>query len=161
MKTQYENPVILKVKTGMTNPVNNNLRVRTDIDGVTIDELVAAHGSPLFVFSEATLRQRYRDIYNAYSTKEDAYFSKIVNLNNGTATRVCQPIYSVDPQGRFALTLDFSRLARLRPDYGYFNKKAPEELQAPYWLHITQWVNRWEIPMVELRARLGIQSQHG
>lgn len=31
------------------------------------------------------------------------------------------PVYSVDASGRFALTLDFSRLYRLRPGYGYYN----------------------------------------
>ena len=34
------------------------------------------------------------------------------------------PVYSVSADGSFALTLDFSRLYRLRPGYGYYN--APE-----------------------------------
>jgi diaminopimelate decarboxylase len=69
MNPQYEKPVILKVQNKAANPANHSLKVRTDIDGVSIDELVATHGSPLFVFSETTLRQRYRDIYNAYATR--------------------------------------------------------------------------------------------
>lgn len=67
-----------------------------------------------------------RVIYNAYSVKHDAYYSMIANLVTGDITRICQPIYSVNPQGTDALTLNFSRLARLRPDYGYFNKKVVE-----------------------------------
>ena len=31
------------------------------------------------------------------------------------------PVYSVANNGKFALTLDFSRLHRLRPGYGYSN----------------------------------------
>jgi diaminopimelate decarboxylase len=69
MNPPYEKPVILKVQNQVNNPVNNSLKVRGDIDGVTIDELVAAYGSPLFVFSETVLRQRYRKIYNAYATR--------------------------------------------------------------------------------------------
>jgi len=67
-------------------------------------------------------------IYNAYSPEDDAYLSSIVHLASGTTTRICQPIYSVDPQGTLALTLNFSRLAKLRPDYGYFSKNVLEEL---------------------------------
>lgn len=34
---------------------------------------------------------------------------------------IFSPIYSVSTDGTFALTLDFSRLYRLRPGYGYYN----------------------------------------
>lgn len=69
-----------------------------------------------------------RVIYNAYDPHDDAYRSVIVELTSGRAMTICQPIYSVNPQGTHALTLNFSRLAKLRPDYGYFNKKSPEKL---------------------------------
>jgi len=62
-------------------------------------------------------------IFNIYSKEDDKYFSKIIDINIGKKTRLCMPIYSVSPNGKFALTLNFSRLAELRPDYGYFNKK--------------------------------------
>ena len=39
------------------------------IDGVRIADLIAEHGSPLFVFSEATLRQSYRAAYTAFATR--------------------------------------------------------------------------------------------
>jgi hypothetical protein len=35
--------------------------------------------------------------------------------------RYRRPIYSVSPDGRFGLSLNFSRLERLRPGYGYKN----------------------------------------
>jgi len=73
MNTHYEKPVIAKVQTGMTNKFGSSpayaRRTRTAIDGVGIDELVAEYGSPLFVFSETTLRQTYRDIYTAFATR--------------------------------------------------------------------------------------------
>jgi diaminopimelate decarboxylase len=39
------------------------------IDGVSVDDLAAEHGSPLFVFSESTLRANYRAAYRAFSDR--------------------------------------------------------------------------------------------
>ena len=39
------------------------------IDGVSIDKLVEQYGSPLFVFSEKKLREKYREAYRAFSTR--------------------------------------------------------------------------------------------
>ena len=40
-----------------------------EIDGVPVSRLVADHGSPLFVFSEATLRARYREAHRAFARR--------------------------------------------------------------------------------------------
>ena len=39
------------------------------IDGASIEDLVREHGSPLYVFSEETLRKKYRDAYRAFSVR--------------------------------------------------------------------------------------------
>jgi diaminopimelate decarboxylase len=69
----YEPPVIHKVQDGFTNKFSRspgyNRKVRREIDGATIDDLVAKHGSPLFVFSERTIRERYRDAFQAFSRR--------------------------------------------------------------------------------------------
>lgn len=55
-------------------------------------------------------------------------FPKNGNLDNLKVTEekvIPAPVYSVASDGTFALTLDFSRLYRLRPGYGYYN--VPEE----------------------------------
>ncbi|NQV33868.1 MAG: alanine racemase [Phycisphaeraceae bacterium] len=44
-------------------------RVRTEIEGVAVDDLVARFGSPLFVFSETRLRERYHSLYQAFATR--------------------------------------------------------------------------------------------
>ncbi|MCK4887534.1 MAG: hypothetical protein KAS96_09115 [Planctomycetes bacterium] len=49
------------------------------------------------------------------------YVSKIVNAKNLQCTTIDYPIYKVSHNGTFALSLNFARLAKLRPDYGYFN----------------------------------------
>jgi diaminopimelate decarboxylase len=41
----------------------------THIDGAAITDLVAEHGSPLFVFSEKTLVRRHRELYEAFARR--------------------------------------------------------------------------------------------
>jgi len=73
MKTAYEKPVILRLETGYLNKFGSSpmysRRVRKAIDGVNIDHLVDSFGSPLFVFSERTLRQKYREVHEAFATR--------------------------------------------------------------------------------------------
>lgn len=73
MAKKYEKPVILKVQTGMMNKFGSSpyytRKIRTEIDGVAISELVEKFGSPLFVFSETSLRKKYKAYYNSFSTR--------------------------------------------------------------------------------------------
>ncbi len=72
-KPRYENPVIIKLQTGFMNKFGSSplytRKVREDIDGIAVEELVSQYGSPLFVYSERSLRQRYRDYYDQFSTR--------------------------------------------------------------------------------------------
>ncbi|WP_457644526.1 alanine racemase [Persephonella sp.] len=73
MKKVYEKPVITKLETGFMNKFGGSplyaRKIRKDIDGVPVSELVEKYGSPLFVISERKLRERYRRIYNAFSSR--------------------------------------------------------------------------------------------
>ncbi|ACO04279.1 MAG TPA: diaminopimelate decarboxylase [Persephonella sp.] len=73
MKKVYEKPVITKLETGFMNKFGGSplyaRKIRKDIDGVPVSELVERYGSPLFVISERKLRERYRKIYNAFSSR--------------------------------------------------------------------------------------------
>jgi diaminopimelate decarboxylase len=73
MKEPYEPPVITKLQGGMTSKfgrgTSGGTKVRGDIDGVSIDDLVSRFGSPLFVFSERAIRRRHCDAYNAFSRR--------------------------------------------------------------------------------------------
>ncbi|MDD2715721.1 MAG: diaminopimelate decarboxylase [Candidatus Wallbacteria bacterium] len=81
MKKKYEKPVIQKLQTGMTNKFGTPStaclkKIRSRIEGVEIEELVQKFGSPLFVFSENTIRNRYRTFANAFTTRyPDVEFS--------------------------------------------------------------------------------------
>ncbi len=73
MKKTYEKPVMLKLETGYLNKFGSSplyaRKVRKDIDGASIDDLVSEFGSPLFVFSERRLREQYRLIHKAFSNR--------------------------------------------------------------------------------------------
>jgi diaminopimelate decarboxylase len=73
MKKPYEKPVIVKLQTGLMNKFGASQmytrRVRTEIEDVAVSELVERYGSPLFVFSERRLRERYRKLYQAFATR--------------------------------------------------------------------------------------------
>jgi glycosyltransferase involved in cell wall biosynthesis len=62
-------------------------------------------------------------IYNDY--RDGKYVSVILTLESKEEKIIPMPIYAVSADGKFALTLDFSRLYNLRPGYGYYNM--PEE----------------------------------
>lgn len=44
-------------------------RVRTNIDGVAIHDLVEEFGSPLFVFSQRQIEEKYNTLYSAFSSR--------------------------------------------------------------------------------------------
>ena len=73
MTQYYEKPVISKLENSLMNKYGQSGpaagRVRTAIDGATIDNLVMTFGSPLFVYSEKTLRRRCRQLHNAFATR--------------------------------------------------------------------------------------------
>ena len=73
MKKRYEKPVIKKLETGFMNKFGSSplyaRKVRKDIDGILIDELIEKYGSPLFVVSEKKLREKYRQVYNAFASR--------------------------------------------------------------------------------------------
>ena len=71
MKPKYERPVIVRHSLAGVNKFGPMPAVRpiVAIDGVRIADLVAAHGSPLFVFSERSLRERVRELRGALSRR--------------------------------------------------------------------------------------------
>lgn len=47
------------------------------------------------------------------------YMTKIINVRNNECSEIDLPVYDVDQNGKFAITLDFERLGKMRPGYGY------------------------------------------
>ena len=65
----YVAPTIRRVSQTTANPQRlGRVPVMDAIDGVAVSSLIAAHGSPLFVFSEASLREKIRAARQAFES---------------------------------------------------------------------------------------------
>lgn len=51
--------------------------------------------------------------------QEGAYFNRIINLRTGEEDKIPFPLYDIDSKYALGLSLDFGRLGKLRPGYGY------------------------------------------
>jgi diaminopimelate decarboxylase len=70
-KLPFERPIIQKVSAGM--PAKFGVQAKpepiTHIDGNPVADLLKTHGSPLYVYSEATIRKTYREAHRAFSSR--------------------------------------------------------------------------------------------
>ena len=71
----YSRPVIRKQYMGAANKFGGYSVPEPvlSIDGVSIDELVSKFGSPLFVYSENTLRRKVRELNQAFSSRYPSF----------------------------------------------------------------------------------------
>ena len=72
MTKMYEKPTINKVDFAMASKYGSPLRtqkIRTEIDGVSVNELTEKYGSPLFVYSQRIIEEKYNTLYNAFSSR--------------------------------------------------------------------------------------------
>lgn len=71
MEKKYERPMIVQMSHNNTGKhgtnINKFLEVKTDIDGVRIDDLFNKYGSPLFVYSQNNITEKYNRAYKAFS----------------------------------------------------------------------------------------------
>ncbi len=69
-KPAYAPPTVRRIAPGALNPQRHGRApVLEAIDGVAVTDLLAAHGSPLFVFSEADLRAKARALREAFTSR--------------------------------------------------------------------------------------------
>jgi diaminopimelate decarboxylase len=68
----YEKPTINKIDFAMASkygsPVKSQ-KIRRDIDGVSVEELTQKFGSPIFVFSQRKIEEKYNTLYSAFSSR--------------------------------------------------------------------------------------------
>ena len=71
LKQRYERPSISRHRAGFMNKMSASAayQPQDSIDGVPVEELVEAHGSPLFVYSQRTLEDRYRQLHDALALR--------------------------------------------------------------------------------------------
>jgi diaminopimelate decarboxylase len=70
-KMQYERPVIQRLNTGIMNKFGTRTEYApvTHIEGNAVKELIEKYGSPLFVISEKTIRNTYREANRSFNTR--------------------------------------------------------------------------------------------
>jgi len=70
-KKFFERPIITKINAGVPDKfgMGNQITPMTHIDGVAVNDIIAEHGSPVFVISEKTMYDTYQDAYQAFSTR--------------------------------------------------------------------------------------------
>ena len=66
---EYQRPIFLRHQMGLMNKIGRAQTVEplTHIEGVAVAELIAKYGSPLFVFSERALVDKYRELRDAFA----------------------------------------------------------------------------------------------
>jgi diaminopimelate decarboxylase len=71
MKKAYEKPFITRQLGGITNKFGSMTRtaVMDTIDGVKVADLITEYGSPLFVYSERRIKEKYRHLIDAFSLR--------------------------------------------------------------------------------------------
>lgn len=70
-KSHFERPFVKKITVNVPNKFGNvsSMAYLSEIDGVSIQQLVSDYGSPLFVISEKTLIETYRKMLKAFSLR--------------------------------------------------------------------------------------------
>ena len=97
----------------------------------------------------------------------EGYGSTILDVKTGVARSLPRPIYALAPDGRSAVTLNFSRVHRTRPGYGYVGVPDPwEDDLAPeqdgiYWLDLGSGESRLIISLAQMAAFAPGRSMDG
>ncbi|MFO7979185.1 MAG: hypothetical protein R6U64_11050 [Bacteroidales bacterium] len=70
-KLPFERPLIQKINAGLPSKfgIQRKPDPITDIEGIPVSSLISKYGSPVYVFSEATIRKTYKEAYRAFSSR--------------------------------------------------------------------------------------------
>lgn len=60
-----------------------------------------------------------KDVISFNDYKEGLYLNRIVNIKTKEEKQLDWPLYDIDSNGKYGITLDFERLGVMRPGYGY------------------------------------------
>ena len=69
---KYEKPTINKIDFAMSSKYGSPVKtqkIRTKIAGISVNELTKKYGSPIFVFSEQEIEDKYNTLYEAFSSR--------------------------------------------------------------------------------------------
>lgn len=81
-------------------------------------------------WQQGTMLQWLKDADNKiiYNDREgDKFVARILDVKTGIKQTVCRPVYCLSADGRYALSINFARLDKERPGYGYAGIPDPFE----------------------------------
>ena len=120
----YERPGIVRHQMGLMNKFGrmDTVRPLTHIDGVSIDSLVAEHGSPLFVFSQRALVSRYRELRDAF-TRRHPRVRIAWSYKTNYLEAVCRTFHREGAWAEVVSPFEFQKAVRsgVSPDHIHFN----------------------------------------
>jgi len=77
-------------------------------------------------WQQGSMLQWFSDHEIIYNDVEDGqYVSRIQDINNGKIRTLCRPIYCLTNDRKYAISVNFARLGRERPGYGYDGLEDP------------------------------------
>ena len=123
-RAPYLSPSIQRVGSEPCNPFRlGSTPCCTEIDGVAVSRLVGEHGSPLFVFSEATLRAKYREAHRAFARRyPDVQFAWSYKTNYLNA--ICRVFHQ---EGAIAEVVSEFEYEKARWASRYWDRKVASE----------------------------------
>ena len=155
-------------------PTTEAPRGRSCVNVVLADavggEVVSRFRSEAFNWQQGTKLQwilEDRFVFNDYDAVEDAYVARVCDAVSGEIVGMLPaPVYDCFGD-RFALTLNFDRLARLAPDYGYFCRVGrPCDLEAlesdgVWWLDLKTGEKKLILSLAQLVGFKPLESMVG
>ena len=109
-----------KATIGLVNPANGDFKPITDTDAWNLQQGSLIHWNPLNPDKEFIYNDRSGDNLESIS----------INIVTGNKTKLTRPISAVAEHGKYALSLTYGRLSRLRKVVGYANAVDPYEHEA-------------------------------
>jgi len=161
----YKKPVINRVDFSLSSkygsPVKSQ-KVKTEIDGIKVEDLVNQYGSPLFVFSESKIKETYEKFYEAFSSRyPDVQFFWSYKTNYLNA--ICKVFHKLGSKAEVVSEFEYDKARRngIEGKDIIFNgphktkealKKAASEGAK---IHLDHW---WEIKdLEEVAEELGME----
>lgn len=114
MHMPYEKPFITRQRGGITNKFGDvtQWKIQDAIEGVPVADLTAQYGSPLMVFSERVIRERYRQMMQAFTSRypktQHAWSYKTNYLQ-----AVCKTFHSLGSWAEVVSTMEYEMARKL------------------------------------------------
>jgi len=112
---KYEKPTINRVDFALASKYGSPLKsqkIKSSIDGISVNELTKEFGSPLFVFSQKDIEDKYNEFYNAFSSRyPDVQFWWSYKTNYLDA--ICQVFHNLGSKAEVVSEYEYEKARRL------------------------------------------------